>query len=53
MNIAGRYATSEESAVNESILGYDVLHMFALIVDRPGETVCLIRPPHGYTIQGN
>jgi predicted aspartyl protease len=49
MNIAGNYATSEDSAVSESILGYDVLVRFALIVDKPADTVCLLCPPHRYT----
>jgi hypothetical protein len=50
MNVAGQYATTIESTVGESILGYDILHMFALIVDRPRAAVCLICPPHRYTI---
>jgi predicted aspartyl protease len=51
MNIVRSYATSEDSAVSESILGYDVLLRFALIVDKPADTVCLIHSPHRYTIQ--
>lgn len=50
MNIAGQYATSENSTVGESVLGYDVLHRFALIADEPGKVVCLINLPHRYTI---
>jgi predicted aspartyl protease len=51
VNLSATYATLSDAAIEESILGYDVLHLFALIVDRPGNTVCLIRPPHQYTIQ--
>jgi hypothetical protein len=48
--IAGTYATATDSAVGESILGYDILHLFALIVDRAADTACLLRSPHRYTI---
>lgn len=34
-----------------SILGRDVLDLFAVIVDRPGDAVCLIRQPHRYRIE--
>lgn len=34
-----------------SVLGQDILQMFALIVDRPGDTVCLLRGTHGYEIK--
>ncbi len=51
MNISGAFATTSEDSLSESILGYDILQYFALIVDRPGNTVCLIRSPHQYTIQ--
>lgn len=48
--IGGAYATAADAAVGESILGYDVTRLFALIVDQPSGTVCLLRPPHRYTI---
>lgn len=51
-NIEGAYSAFEvEGALEMSVLGYDVLHLFALIVDRPGNTVCLLTPPDHYTIQ--
>ncbi len=34
-----------------SVLGHDILQMFALIVDRPRDTVCLLRGAHGYEIK--
>jgi predicted aspartyl protease len=52
MNIAGKYGVLADAAVGDSILGYDVLHLFALIADRSANTVCLIRPPHRYIIEG-
>ncbi len=33
-----------------SVLGRDLLNLFSLIVDRQGETVCLIGQQHRYTI---
>jgi hypothetical protein len=33
-----------------SVIGYDVFHLFAVIVDQPNDTVCLLSPPHCYTI---
>lgn len=50
MNLQGTYATSDDPAVHESILGYDVLRRFAVIVDETNDLVCLIRPPHRYVI---
>ncbi len=52
-NIEGTYSAFQiDGALEMSVLGYDVLHLFALIVDRPADAVCLIRPAHRYTIQG-
>lgn len=53
VNLSANYATLMDPAIEESILGYDVLHLFALIVDRAADTVCLLRPPHRYTILGS
>jgi hypothetical protein len=33
-----------------SVLGRDILNMFTLIADRQSDIVCLIGPPHFYTI---
>jgi hypothetical protein len=33
-----------------SVLGRDILNLFALIVDRPQETVCLLGQRHRYAI---
>jgi hypothetical protein len=47
----GRYAalTSLE-ALDMSVLGRDITSRFALIVDWPGNTVCLINQNHRYAI---
>ena len=34
-----------------SVLGRDIIDMFALIVDRPGNVVCLLREKHSYEIK--
>jgi hypothetical protein len=34
-----------------SVLGQDILQMFAVIVDRPGDRVYLLRGTHGYEIK--
>jgi hypothetical protein len=47
----GEYAafTSLE-AIDISVLGRDIMEMFAVIVDRPGEVVCLLGQRHCYII---
>ena len=37
-------------ALDMSVLGRDILNMFALIVDRQADTVCLLGQKHHYTI---
>jgi hypothetical protein len=50
-NIGGaRSAFGVAGEANVCILGLDLLRAFTLIADRPGNTVCLMRPPHRYTI---
>lgn len=52
--IEGAYsAFQSESALEMSVLGYDVLQLFAVIIDRPGNAVCLIVPPHRYVLPGS
>ena len=48
----GRYAASTEAeALDMSVLGRDIAGLFAVIVDRPGNVVCLIGQQHRYTIE--
>lgn len=37
-------------SLDMSVLGRDILNMFALIVDRQADTVCLLGQKHHYTI---
>lgn len=39
-----------QSALELSVLGRDVLDLFAVIVDRPGDAVCLLAPRHQYAV---
>ena len=49
--IEGAYSAFQiEDALEMSVLGYDVLSLFAVIVDRPGNAVCLLVPPQRYII---
>lgn len=52
-NVAGSYGVFVDPAAGECILGYDVLLLFALIVDKPAGTVCLIHSPHRYIIHSS
>lgn len=49
--INGPFVGSVESSLQLSVLGRDVLANFAVIVDRPGNTVCLLHGRHRYVIQ--
>lgn len=47
----GTYAGfTDPDALDMSVLGRDVMNMFALIVDRPSDVVCLLGQNHRYTI---
>src|SRR5262245_27956356 len=43
-------AVTDPTALDLSVLGSDILDLFALIVDRPGNTVCLLSRRHRYEI---
>ncbi|HTE18067.1 MAG TPA: hypothetical protein VK689_06765 [Armatimonadota bacterium] len=48
----GQFAAfSEVEALDMSVLGRDVTGLFAMIVDAPGDVVCLVGPGHGYSVQ--
>ena len=40
----------DPETLDMSVLGRDILNMFALIVDRQADTVCLLGQKHHYTI---
>ena len=47
----GNYAAVvEEGALDFSVLGRDILSLFAVIVDEPKQIVCLLAQRHSYTI---
>lgn len=47
----GEYpACTDHEALDMSVLGRDILDMFALIVDRRADTIAIIGGQHGYTI---
>ena len=41
---------TDPTDLDMSVLGRDILGLFALIVDQLGDTVCLIRQNHRYRI---
>jgi hypothetical protein len=50
--IRGQYAAfTDPKALDMSVLGRDITNLFAVIVDRPREFVCLLGQRHYYTIE--
>ncbi|MEZ6059479.1 MAG: hypothetical protein R3C19_03860 [Planctomycetaceae bacterium] len=48
----GEYAAfTQLESLDISILGRDIIELFALIVDRDAAVVSLVRPPHRYLIE--
>jgi hypothetical protein len=48
----GRYAAfTQLESLDMSVLGRDIMQMFAVIVDRAGGVVALVRPNHRYRIE--
>ncbi len=45
------HAAPVPGTVEMSLLGRDILGNFAVIVDRPGKTICLLHGKHRYVIQ--
>jgi hypothetical protein len=43
-------ALTDPSALDMSVLGRDLMNLFALIVDRPGKRVCLLGQNHSYRV---
>jgi len=43
-------AVVEDEALDFSVLGRDILSLFAVIVDDPQRIVCLLSQRHSYTI---
>jgi len=52
LTINARFAAfTDPEALDMSVLGRDITNLFALIVDRPGDVVCLLSQQHRYVIQ--
>ena len=50
--LRGQYAAvTELQALDMSVLGRDIAGLFAVVVDRPGNLVCLLGQRHHYTIE--
>ena len=48
----GQYAAvTDLEALDMSVLGRDIAGLFAVIIDRPGNVVCLLGQRHHYTIE--
>jgi hypothetical protein len=48
----GQYrAVTEVEALDISVLGRDIMGLFSVIVDQPGNVVCLLGQRHRYTIE--
>jgi hypothetical protein len=49
--VIGRFsALSGSEMIDMNVLGRDFTNLFAVIADRPGNVVALVRPPHRYDI---
>lgn len=44
-------AVTELEALDISVLGRDIIGLFAVIADQPGNVVSLLRQPHSYRIE--
>jgi hypothetical protein len=52
VSFVGRFAAfTDPAALDMSVLGRDITNLFALIVDRPQDVVCLLGGNHRYVIQ--
>jgi hypothetical protein len=50
--LRGQYAAvTEREALDMSVLGRDITGLFAVIVDQPGNVVCLLGQQHRYIIE--
>jgi hypothetical protein len=52
MRINGEYAAfTQLESLDMSVLGRDIMDMFAVIADRSDDVVAFIREPHRYRIE--
>jgi hypothetical protein len=51
VSFRGQFAAFDKvEALDMSVLGRDILNLFAVIIDKPGESLCLLGQQHYYTI---
>lgn len=52
VSLQGQYAAiTQPEALDMSVLGRDITGLFAVVVDRPGNVVCLLGQQHVYRIE--
>jgi hypothetical protein len=52
VSFRGQFAAfTDPEAFDISVLGRDISNLFAVIVDRPGDVVCLLGQRHRYNIE--
>jgi len=52
ITIKGRFsAFTRQEALDTNVLGRDITNLFAVIIDKPGGSVCMLASPHHYTIK--
>jgi hypothetical protein len=50
----GQFAAfTDPAALDMSVLGRDITNLFAVIIDRPQDLVCMLGQGHQYTISGS
>ncbi len=52
VTFGGEFAAfTQDEALDMSVLGRDILNLFAVIIDKPDDAVCMVRQRHGYRIE--
>ncbi|MEK6302142.1 MAG: aspartyl protease family protein [Acidobacteriota bacterium] len=52
VDFRGQFAAATEvDALDINVLGRDITGLFAVIIDQPGDIVCMLGQRHGYSIQ--
>jgi hypothetical protein len=51
ITLRGQFAATESQGLEMSVIGRDVTDLFSVIIDRPGNVVCLLSQRHRYHIE--